>query len=122
MKTCPNRLDCYLYSLRDWIPTSWKRALASMALAGAIVLAGIVSGCKPSQPPVTPPPITQSTPTPQPTIILNPAEEYAKSLGLSGDIVSMLKPLGEDGEMNDDEKSSVDLAYKITRLGTTQTV
>ncbi len=54
-----------------------------------------------------PKPTATPKPTPTPTIIINPVEEYAKGLGFSEELITMLRPLGADG-MNDDKKSFVD--------------
>lgn len=62
-----------------------------------------VSCAKPSP---TPTPSPEQPPTP--TITPNPVDEYAKSLGLSDNLVSMLKPLGEDGIMGYAEKDLID--------------
>ena len=105
MKTYVSRLKCSLGKSKDWLPTSWKKAAISLSLAGAIGLTGIISGCKPSQPPVTPPPITQPTPA------TNPVEEYAKGLRLSDEFISWLKPLGEDEIMDKNEKGLIDELY-----------
>jgi len=83
-------LKDHLYSLKDWMPTSWKKAAVSLGLAGAVALTGVASGCKQYNPTTTKPSITSytqppttviTTTTTPPTTIPNnmyaPNNEYA---------------------------------------------
>ncbi len=113
--------------------------------AGTLTALSVLPGCRPSQPPVTPPSIIQPSPTPtqpapsqtptptphvsqptpqppttQPTpspipVIINPVEEYAKSIGLSDAIISRLKSLGEDRAMDKNEKESIKYLYDVSK-------
>lgn len=56
-------------------------------------------------------PTISPTPTPTSTVILNPVEEYANNIGLSDDIISMLKPLDKNGVMNKNEEGLIDELY-----------
>ena len=78
------------------------KALAAASLAFVL---SVTSACAQTSP--TPPP-----PAEQPsahTITLNPVQEYAKNLGFPEDLVYGLRPLGEDGVMDEDEKAFVDI-------------
>lgn len=72
-----------------------------------LMVAMPVSCAAPPALPEEPTPLPPEQP-PAPAITLNPVEEYAKSLGLSDNLVSMLKPLGEDGIMGYAEKDLID--------------
>jgi hypothetical protein len=104
----------YLYfSLRGWIPDSWKKTALNIGLAGVTFLGSIglaYASCTPK------PPVTSPIQPPAQTITINPVEEYAKSIGLSDEYVAILKPLGEDNKLDDSDKAAVDDAKKISNM------
>jgi hypothetical protein len=53
---------------------------------------------------------------PEPTIAVNPVEEYAKGIGLSTDYIAILKPLGYDKRLDDSDKTAVDAANSILSI------
>jgi hypothetical protein len=83
-----------------------------------IVLASLLSACSPEQPPLTQTPTPAPEQLPTAPMTLNPVEEYAQSLGFSDDIIKRLKPLGEDGIMNDNEKTFIDYLSSISKADT----
>lgn len=94
---------------RNSIVQEILKPVLPLLIAGTAIVTSLV-GCTPKPPVTPPPPITQ--PTPQPPVTINPVEEEAKNLVLSSDIISRLKPLGEDGM----DKNEKDLIYEISTL------
>ena len=84
-----------------------RRTMAYVGLACALLL---MSACAEPSPVPAPPPEQPPEEPPTSAVIPNPVEEYATSLGLSEDLVSMLRPLGEDEVMDENERAFVDLA------------
>jgi hypothetical protein len=77
-----------------------RKCLAKTPLPLILALLMVVTPLSCAAPPSTPPPAS--------TIIPNPVEEYAKSLGLSEALTDSLKPLGEDGIMGLTEQHLID--------------
>jgi len=80
-----SRLSYFLYSLKDWVPTSWRKGLVTVGLAGAIGLSGIA-----------------------PTSCLRPNEidKYTRQLNLPKEDRAIVRQLGYDG-MDEREKALI---------------
>ncbi|OGO24024.1 MAG: hypothetical protein A2144_05725 [Chloroflexi bacterium RBG_16_50_9] len=59
---------------------------------------------------------TENQTIPTPEIVINPVEEYAKSIDLPDDLARLLKPLGADSDMSETDRLAVDTAKEISKL------